>query len=169
VRAISRDANVAEEMYQKAKKHNIQIVPADIPDLCALDPNPVQTFIRRVMFAMTELEKNLIVQRLSDGRQRKKEQIQELVANAQAKNQQLKIGQLTQDGKAKSCGSKSILHQIGPLSTYKKHQLQKAILDRDSGKIGWRKLQKKMSSILNTEIGSHETARRIAAEFQQYC
>jgi DNA invertase Pin-like site-specific DNA recombinase len=73
-RAISRDANVAEEMYQKAREAGVQIVPADIPDLCALQPNPVQIFIRRMMFAMTELEKNLNVQRLRDGQQKKTEQ-----------------------------------------------------------------------------------------------
>ena len=72
VRAISRDADVAEEMYKQAKDKGVQIVPSDIPELCVLDLNPVQTFMRRVMFAVTELEKNLIVQRLQDGQQQKK-------------------------------------------------------------------------------------------------
>ena len=36
VRAMSRDAAVAEEMYQEANSNGIQIVPADIPDLCVL-------------------------------------------------------------------------------------------------------------------------------------
>ena len=102
---------------KKSKEQNIQIVPADIPDLCVLDPNPVQTFIRRVMFAMTELEKNLIVQRLRHGQQRKKELAEAIVADAQANNNKLKIGQLTQEGEAKSCGSKSTLHSVGSLTT----------------------------------------------------
>ena len=66
-------------------------MPSDFPDLCVLDPNPVQTFIRHVMFAMTELETNLIVQRLQDGPQRKREQVEAPVADAQANNKKLKI------------------------------------------------------------------------------
>ena len=77
VRAISIDANVAEQIYQDAKANNLQVVPSDFPDLCVLDPNPVQTFIRKVMFAMTELEKNLIVQRLQDGQQKKEHELKQ--------------------------------------------------------------------------------------------
>ena len=124
IRAISRDANVAEAMFLKSQKENVQIVPADFPDLCVLDPNPVQTFIRRVMFAMTELEKKLIVQRLKDGQKRKKEQAEKIVAAARANNKKLKVGQLTQEGKAKTCGSKSTLEAMGPLTKLQKKTTQ---------------------------------------------
>ena len=78
VRAISRDAGVAEEMYQQAKAKGVQIVPSDIPEVCVLDPNPVQTFMRRFMFAVTELENHLIVQQLQDGQQNKRNQLSQL-------------------------------------------------------------------------------------------
>lgn len=42
--------------YQKVKKANIQIVPADIPDLCVLNPNPVQMFIRPVIGSGFEMD-----------------------------------------------------------------------------------------------------------------
>ena len=168
IRAISRDANVAEAIFLKSQKENVQIVPADFPDLCVLDPNPVQTFIRRVMFAMTELEKNLIVQRLKDGQKRKKEQAEKIVAAARANNKKLKVGQLTQEGQAKTCGSKSTLEAMGPLTKLQKKQLKDAASERDSGNIGLRKMQKKMSEILQKDIRSHETARRLAAEIMLY-
>ena len=168
IRAISRDANVAEAMFLKSQKENVQIVPADFPDLCILDPNPVQTFIRRVMFAMTELEKNLIAQRLKDGQQRKKEQAEKIVAAARANNKKLKVGQLTQEGKAKTCGSKSTLEAMGPLTKLQKKQFKDVASERDSKKIGLRKMQKKMSEILQKDIRSHETARRLAAEIMLY-
>ena len=41
--AISRKANVAEEMYQKAKEAGVQIVPADIPDMCACNQTPCKS------------------------------------------------------------------------------------------------------------------------------
>ena len=56
-RAVARDANVDEEFFQKSKNMGVRLVPADLPDLFAPNPTPVQTFVRRVMFAMTELEK----------------------------------------------------------------------------------------------------------------
>ena len=101
-RAVSRDADVAEQIYKAAKAANVEIIPQDwteshpsrprwprasapsrnawpprsasaclsvgqdLPGLFAHDPSPVETFMRRVVLAMTELEKNLIVSRLAD-------------------------------------------------------------------------------------------------------
>ena len=120
------------------------------------------------MFAVTELEKNLIVQPLQDGQQKKKAEVVAVVTEAQEKGQKLKFGQLTQEGEPKSCGTKSTLQSLGSLSTQQRKKLDNAIKERDSGCIGWRKLQEKMSNILNIQIGSHETARRIADEFVLY-
>ena len=39
----------------------------DLPDLFVHHPSPVQTFTRRVILAMVELEKNLIANRPEDG------------------------------------------------------------------------------------------------------
>ena len=38
-----------------------------------LDPSPVQTILKRVVLAMLELEKNLVVYRLKDGRKHAQE------------------------------------------------------------------------------------------------
>ena len=66
-RAFARNAFVAEAMYEKSKELGVQIVPVDLPDLCAHQPNPAQKFLRRVMFAYTELEKDMTVTRLQHG------------------------------------------------------------------------------------------------------
>ncbi len=52
-------SRVSEEAYQHSKKEGVQIVPADVPDPYEISPNPVQQFMRRVVFAVTELEKEL--------------------------------------------------------------------------------------------------------------
>ena len=90
------------------------------------------------------------------------------MAAARASNTKLKLGQLTQEGVPKSCGTKSILQTLGSLSTTTKANLEKAIGDRVCGKLGWRTLKSKMSKILKVDIGSHETARCIAAELKHY-
>ena len=166
VRALSRDATVAEHMYQKSKEAHVQMVPADAPDLLVHDPTPVQTFLRRVMFAMVELEKNLIVQRLAHGRAKKHEKMEQKVKKARKANKQLSYGDITQAGKPKSCGSNSALQIVGKLSYAQKNQMKKAIDDRHNGQFGWRVLQEKFTEILGINIKSHERARRIAAEFQ---
>ena len=166
IRALSRDATVAEQMYQKSKETNVQMVPADAPDLLVHDPTPVQTFLRRVMFAMVELEKNLIVQRLADGRAKKHDKMKQKVKKARKANKQVAYGDITQDGRPKSCGSNSALQIVGRLSQAQKKHMKDAIKDRQSGTFGWRVLQAKFTEILGINIKSHERARRIAAEFK---
>lgn len=73
-------------MYQKSKEAMVQMVPADAPDLLVHDPTPVQTFLRRVMFAMVELEKNLIVQRLAHGRAKKHDKVEQKIKKARKGN-----------------------------------------------------------------------------------
>ena len=96
------------------------------------------------------------------------DQARATVAAARASNTKLKLGQLTQEGVPKSCGTKSILQTLGSLSTTTKANLEKAIGDRVCGKFGWQTLKSKMSKILKVDIGSHETARCIAAELKHY-
>ena len=105
IRALARDATVAEQIYQKSKDAKVQLVAADCPDLLTHDPTPVQTFLRRVMFAMIELEKNLIVQRLANGRAKKHKAMESKVLDAKRKNKRLSFGDITQKGKAKSSGA----------------------------------------------------------------
>ena len=166
IRALARDATVAEQIYQKSKDAKVQLVAADCPDLLTHDPTPVQTFLRRVMFAMIELEKNLIVQRLADGRAKKHKAMESKVLDAKRKNKRLSFGDITQKGKAKSSGAHSALQEDGVLSVKQKNQMTKAIQDRKKGTFGWRVLQVKFGEILGIPIKSHERARRISQEFE---
>ena len=84
---------------------------------------------------------------------------------ARKANKQLAYGDITQDGKPKSCGSKPALQIVGKLSHAQKNDMKKAIKDRQSGQFGWRVLQDKLTEILGINIKSHERARLIAAEF----
>ena len=166
-RAIARDADVAEAAYKTSKHIGVQLVPADLPELCTLNPNAVQTFLRRVMFAMVELEKNLIVERLEDGRKRKANKVAKEIQDAKKKKRRPRLGLVALKGGPKSCGIASTLEAIGKLSQKKVKDLRQAIKDRDQGEFGWRTLQKKMSTILNINLGSHERARRVSIEFKR--
>ena len=121
--------------------------------------------MRRVMLAMMELEKNLIVSRLTDGRKRKQEQRKALVKSMRKAGKKLSPEHITQKGCPKSCGSRSLLERMGTFTRAQTRALQQAIREQRAGRIGWRVLKEKFEVILGTEIGSHETARRFAKEF----
>ena len=72
-RAVARNMDTAEEIYRKACDLGIHIIPSDMPDLFLPNATPIQKFVRRIVLAMTELEKDLVVSRLSDGRARARE------------------------------------------------------------------------------------------------
>ncbi len=55
VRAVARDAMVAEHYYQMSKRTGKQIIPADMPTLFKHDENPAEKFARRTMCAAIEL------------------------------------------------------------------------------------------------------------------
>ena len=145
-------------MYQKSKEAMVQMVPADAPDLLVHDPTPVQTFLRRVMFAMVELEKNLIVQRLAHGRAKKHDKVEQKIKKARKGNKPVAYSLVdpTQHSRL-----------LANCPTHK-NQMKKAIKDRQSGKFGWRVLQAKFTEILGINIKSHERARRVAAEFTMH-
>lgn len=65
-RAVARKATVAEDIYNFAKNHNVNIVPADIPKLFKHDCTPVEAFMRRIMCAVYEFDRDTIVHRLAD-------------------------------------------------------------------------------------------------------
>ena len=71
-RVLARKVQVGEDIYEAAKRHNIQIIPEDLPSLMNLQPNPGEAFVRRIMFAVYELERDLIVERLRSGLLKKK-------------------------------------------------------------------------------------------------
>ena len=107
-RAVARDASVAESLFQMSKSLGVKIVPADIPSLYEHSPNPAQKFLRRVMMAYTELEKDLTVQRLQAGLALKRQAVTKA-----RKTKQTKIGNKivfrNQRGHAKANGRMSIL------------------------------------------------------------
>lgn len=117
-RALARNASVAESIYEKSKELDIQIVPVDLPDLCDHNPNPAQKFLRRVMFAYTELEKDMTVNRLQHGWNMK------LNAERQKKRQGKRV-RLNQDGMVKINGRQSILEKTN-LSGKQRAKLIKA-------------------------------------------
>jgi hypothetical protein len=55
-RALARGVHAAEEVYQTAKKNNVNILVNDMPTLYKLDATPAESFIRQVMAAVSEFE-----------------------------------------------------------------------------------------------------------------
>ena len=47
-RAIARTAKVGEDIYETAKERGIEIIAGDIPNLFALKPRSVETFVERL-------------------------------------------------------------------------------------------------------------------------
>lgn len=62
---------VAEELYELSVKNKVTIVPADMPLLYTHTPNSLDKYIRKIVFATTELERDHAVSRLQDGLARK--------------------------------------------------------------------------------------------------
>lgn len=57
-RALARSVKVSEELYEKAVQNQVSIIPADLPDLLKPDTTPAESFVRRIIFASTELERH---------------------------------------------------------------------------------------------------------------
>ena len=89
-------------MYELSKKtKKVQIVSMDMPELFQHEPTTGITFLRRVMLAPQEFERDIIVERLQHGRAR---------ATAQSKSR-------TQSGAIKVQGSKTTPEQVKPSCT----------------------------------------------------
>ena len=150
-RALARGVHAAEEVYQTAKKNNVNIVVNDMPTLYKLDANPAESFIRRVMAAVCEFERDTIVARLQAGLQAKR-------ATTKRK---------TQTGQPKVQGRKTLLERSGVLrsSPSARPQLRKlkaATKQHEKGEIGWRPLAQKVQQILELDkVPSIEVVRRM--------
>ena len=96
VRALARDAMVAEHYYQMSKRTGKEIIPADMPNLFKHDENPAEKFARRTMCAAIELEKDLAVERMRNGLEKKK----------------LSTKEVTQVGAKKANGRKTLLDKV---------------------------------------------------------
>lgn len=147
-RAIARDANVAEQLYQLSKKSGVQIVSADMPGLFGHQPSPAETFMRRVLLAVWEFDRDTILYRMAKGLDDKRKTSKDV----------------TQYGKVKVNGSKSILAKLSLTQSMLK-AVKKAVALHEDGTFGLRTLAAKLSAILKRKI-AHETARRMMAEIE---
>ena len=97
-RTLARSTVAGEQLYELSKKNNVQIVAVDMPELFQHEPTAGIAFLRRVMLATQEFERDIIVERLQHG-----------LARAKAKSQAR-----TQNGAIKVQGSKTTLEQMKP-------------------------------------------------------
>ena len=147
-RAIARDALVGEQLYQLSKKSGVQIVAADFPNLFTHTPSPAESFIRKVMLGVQELDRDQIVYRLAAGLNAKR----------------ATSSRVTQVGTTKVNGCKSLLEKKKPTKAVVS-RLKKEISKYTSGQLGLRTLAVEMGKVLRAKI-HHETARRIMAEIK---
>ena len=149
-RAIARKTSIGEEIFEEAAKKGVKIICGDHPTLFKSPASPIESFIRKVMFAMNEMERDLLVQRLQSG----------LDAKRQSSD---RVGQ---EGKVKVNGRLSLLEKLKPNDQQKKNMCCMAV-QREQGKFGWRVLATKFSKVLKLkEDVSPETARRMSQELK---
>ena len=129
-----------------SKENDVQIISVDMPELFAHNPSPSNAFLRRVMLAAQEFERDVIVERLQHG-----------LAKAKATSKRR-----TQSGGIKVQGSKSTLEQLKPnRKTIKKI--------RSIANKGWsqRAIRNYLRGLLNRPSLGTSTAMRILSEVQQ--
>lgn len=119
---------------------------ADIPNLFTHTPSPAESFIRKVMFGVQELERDQIIHWLTAG-----------LAAKHATS-----ARLTQVGKVKVNGCHSILEKK-KLKRAGMARIKKLAKERKLARMGLRPLAAAMGKILGKSI-HHETARRIMNE-----
>ena len=135
-RAVARSAVSAEEVYQQSKQAGIEITPCDIPGLYTLDANPAQKFLRRVIFAYTELEKDMTVSRLQDGLRSKLKAAKHLANKGRTVKR-------NQSGKIKVNGRKSTMERLGLNIGIAKKKLGPSSREYSRGKISCARARKK--------------------------
>ena len=146
-RAIARSALAAEELYNMSVQHDVKIIPSDMPDLYAHDATAVQKFLRRVIFAVTELDRDMTVEKLQDGLRRKR---------ALTKRR-------TQRGEPKANGTLSLLERLKPSSAVLRRLRSAVARHEREPNFGLRSLAAALSDVLALPSQmSHETARRLA-------
>lgn len=150
-RAVARSSKVAQDVFEQSVAKKVQIVPADLPDLFKHDQTPIEKYVRHIIFATTELERDLIVHRLRDGVNRK-------MATTIRR---------TQLGKPKVVGSKTVLDTVKPNAKVLK-KFQAIALRRANGvegQCGLRTVARLLSEALSLPRPmGHETARRMCQE-----
>lgn len=150
-RALARKATVAEDIWEQSKASGIKLEASDLPGLLKHWPTPAEGFIRKVMFAMYEFEKDLIVMRLVNGLQQKKDQ--------ESQKLQPRRGQ---QGQVKVNGRLSLLERRRPNSRAHAKICQACAAHR-KGDLSARQLASALTAALGLERPmAMETARRMA-------
>lgn len=147
-RALSRKSVVGEELFELARAKGVNIVCSDFPTLFNPNATPIESFMRKVVLAMNELERDIVVSRLQSGLESKKKT----------------STKKTQCGKVKVNGRRSWLERLQPgASTINK--IKRMAGERAKGKFGWRTLAKQISTLLKIKKNlSPETTRRMVHE-----
>lgn len=149
-RAISRKACVGEEIYEAATAKGVTIIPADFPGLFKADASPMESFMRKVILAMHEMERDVVVARLQAG----------LMAKQKVSKRK------TQGGNVKVNGRFSLIEKLKPNKTIIQ-RMKKVLKERSRGDYGWRGAATKLSKLLKMKkTMAAETARRVSSELQ---
>ena len=128
-----------------------------MPTLYKLDATPAESFMRRVMAAVSEFERDTIVARLQAGLQAKR----------------VTTKRTTQTGEPKVQGRKTLLERCGvlPSSSSMRPQLRKlkaSVQQHQKGEIGWRPLANKVQQILELDkVPGIEVVRRMVHDLKQ--
>ena len=148
VRALARSAAAAEQMYLTSKDNNVHIIPRDFPSLFTHTASPTESFVRKIICSLQELDRDVLVWRLAQGREHKKKTTRKR----------------TQTGRPKVCGCPSYLEEWKITDNIKK-QVEALAKRREGG--GWRPLASKVSQLLKLDQTiSHETVRRMLHEIK---
>jgi len=149
VRAVARSAKAAEELWEHSVAKNVTIVPTDMPSLLTHTPTPVEKFLRRVVCAVTELERDVLVARLRDGVSRRLRTTR----------------QVTQTGSPKVTGARTLLQKVKPTAATLRKLRVIAMKRAAPNSLGLRTLARSMSDALQLpRTMGHETARRLCRE-----
>lgn len=146
-RAIARSTMVGEQAFNLSKQTGVQIVAADSPDLFNHTPTPGQAFLRRVMLAVQEYEKDLIVQRLTDG------------LNSAKKTS----SRTTQQGAVKVAGAWSSLEKAKPTPAAMK-KIMHINAEVTASQLTQRQARDKLRKLLKISQLGTSTAMRVLAE-----
>ena len=159
-RTLARSARTAQDLFQMSKDAGVTLTTADIPGL--LDPsegsNPASTFLRHVIFAYVQLERDMLVHRLQDGLQRKKAKaVKESIKNPASSS-------LSQQGQVKINGRRSLAEMKSWDQARIKKHLGPIFKDYAKGKVTARGMAPLISQKMKLKHTiSHETARRMYA------
>ena len=147
-RALSRSVETSEQIFNTAKQNGVNIITSDLPDLFNVNGNPATNFMRRVMAAVTEFDRDVLVLRLQAG-----------LAEARKKTTRR-----TQDGQPKVQGRQSLLQSLHPTNK-QMNELRKSFKKHRNGDFGWRPLCSQVAQILNLDVEpAVETVRRMRDE-----